>query len=202
MTVSNQTTEQSLSTLKLNALKIAWSHLGCDEDVDALTNELLTQHFPTFEQHRNSINPRYRKLLRSQLEEQFEWLCTLQEWNSSEHLEWFENYLAGTVPFRDLLGYRLMYPGRFFDRKAIGDDLCDAAFAEVRRSLQQLSAQNWVRNKGNLGFVLTDEGITLCRSLFPDIVPLKPGNPMQQTDELSIRRIVHERHRTPLKSTM
>ena len=195
------TVQQSLSSLQHTALRIAWRHLGCDEDVDALTNELLSEHFPIFQQHRNHLNPKYRQLLRSGLWEQYESLCDMEGWFASEHLDVFESHFVGPVRFRDILGCRQSYPGRFFDRSAIGSELCNAAFAEVRRSLQQLSAQNLIRVVGNLGFVLTDLGISMSRSLFPDIQPLRSGNPHQKADELSIRRIIHERRRKTLEST-
>ena len=195
------TVQHPLSSLQNTALRIAWRHLGCDGDVDGLTNELLSEHFPIFQQHRNHLNPKYRQLLRAGLWEQYESLCEMEGWFASDRLEVFECHFEGPVSFRDILGCRQIYPGRFFDRDAIGTEICDAAFAEVRRSLHQLSAQHLILMVGNVGFVLTELGISIARSLFPNVHPLKSGNPYQQADELSIRRIIHERRQNPLLST-
>ena len=201
MSVFDAKARHALSSLQLKAIKIAWKHLGCDEDVDGLTNELLSDHFPVFSKHRNHLNPKYRHLVRSGLWEQFESLCELEGWQPSDRLDWFESHLEGPVHFRDILGHRQVYPGRFFNRKAIGTELCNAAFSDVRRSLQQLSAQNLIRTIGNVGFTLTEQGISLSQSLFPDVMPFKIGNPQRQADELSIRRLIHERRQRPLEST-
>ncbi|MEM9534834.1 MAG: hypothetical protein AAGA40_04090 [Cyanobacteria bacterium P01_E01_bin.45] len=202
MSVTDTQAEHMLSSLQLKALKIAWMHLGCDEDVDGLTNELLSEHFPVFSQHRNHHNPKYRQMVRSGLWEQFESLCELEGWQPSDRLDWFEGHLDGPVRFRDILGGRLIYPGRFFNRKAIGNELSNAAFADVRRALQKMSSQNLIRTIGNVGYTLTEQGIALARSLFPGMMPFKTGNPQQHADELSIRRLIHERRQRPLESTI
>ena len=202
MSVSDIQAEHMLSSLQLKALKIAWVHLGCDEDIDGLTNELLSDHFPVFCQHRNHLNPKYRQLMRSGLWEQFESLCDMEGWQPSDRLEWFEGHLEGPVRFRDLLGARQIYPGRFFNRNAIGNELCNSAFADVRSALQQLSAQDLIRTIGNVGYTLTEKGISLSRLLFPEVMPFQNGNPQQHADELSIRRLIHERRQRPLESTI
>lgn len=190
-----------LSDLQMCALKIAWQHLGCDDDVDGLTNELLAAYFPPFEQHRRKLIPRLQQLQDKDLETQFRWLCQEEGWEEAEKRDWFEQQLHDRVRFRDLLGRRQSYPGRFFEREAIGETVCDAAFAEMSRALQSLARQNLIRTVGNVGFVLTDKGIALAQSLFPNTRPQKPGNPFRTLDDLSIRRTIAERRDRPFRAT-
>ncbi|WP_156819992.1 hypothetical protein [Synechococcus sp. PCC 7336] len=190
----------ALSALQTEALKIAWIHLDCDWDVDGLTNELLAAYYPVFEQHRRQVTAEYRQARYEEMLEQYRLLCREEGWDFRQHLTWFEEQLQGPIRFRDLLGYRQVYPGRFFDREAIGIQICDAAFEEVYKALQELAQQDLIRTFGNVGFVLTEPGIAMARSLFfPDIRPFKQGNPFQKADELSLRRIAQERRSRRLR---
>jgi hypothetical protein len=185
--------EVSLSEQQLHALEIAWTQLNCDWDLDCLTNELLVACHPLFAQHRRQMTPQFIEQQREEMWEQYLELCELMSWDRDEQQSWFEQQLEGPIPFRDLLGYRNIYPGRFFDREAIGVKKCDATYSEIADSIQGLVTAGLARAVGKLGFVLTPAGIAIAREQFPHIQPHKRGNPLQTIDTDELEAIVAER---------
>ncbi|MEM6445304.1 MAG: hypothetical protein AAF704_01885 [Cyanobacteria bacterium P01_D01_bin.123] len=189
------------SALQLHALALAWEHLNCDWDADCLMNELLAAHYPEFERNRNPVNPTFALQRREDVFEQFLKLCILQGWNAEDKLEWFEEEMRGPIKFRNLLGFRESYAGRYFDREAIGLDTCEGIFQEVNAALQDLEARQFIRVIGKTGLLLMPQGIETARSRFPDLTPCVRGNPYKRTDDADIETILGERRAPAWQAT-
>ena len=188
-----------LSDLQLSALRIGWEFLACDEEVDGLTNELLADYFPLFHRHRRELTPQYLAHQDRDLRQQLQLIATDQQWSEEEGQSWYAQRVDNRIRFRDLLGNRMIYPGRLFNRKAIGEDICEAAFSEMTRGLHSLARRDLIRLVGNVGYVLTEEGIRLSQSMFPELRPHHRGQPLSPLDDLSIRRIMASRRSQPLR---
>lgn len=195
------TSPQDFSALQLRALAIAWDHLNCDWDADCVMNELLAAHYPVFEHNRNPVNPTFALQRREEMFEQFLRLCILQDWEAEDKLAWYEQKMHGPIEFRNLLGFRESYAGRYFDRNAIGLDTCDKIFAEVNADLKDLEDRQLIRVVGKTGLWLTPQGIEVARTLFPDACPRLRGNPYQRIDLAHVDAILAERRAPAWQAT-
>ncbi|MEO0853973.1 MAG: hypothetical protein AAFY15_10800 [Cyanobacteria bacterium J06648_11] len=187
------TSSSEFSALQLRALGLAWKNLNCDWDADCLMNELLAAHYPTFEAHRNAVNPTFALQRREEMLEQFIKLCILQGWDTEDKLDWYEQKMRGPIEFRNLLGFRESYAGRYFDRDAIGLDTCDAIFQDVNLGLEELEHRQLACVVGKIGLLLTADGIDMARVLFPDVQPRLRGNPYRHASPDSVDAIAHQR---------